>query len=753
MTVSRFCAPYLCMSGHIRTMSEVCLMEYADFLKSKLDRSQLSGLDIPIESLNDKLFPFQKDIVSWCLKAGKSAIFAACGLGKTPMQLEWAHQVNKATDGDILILAPLAVTNQTKKEGAKFGIEVNICRSQFDVKPGINITNYEMVDNFQINRFIGVVLDESSILKNLMGKFRTKIIDIFSQTSFKLCCTATPAPNDYTEIGNHSEFLNISRYNEMLSKYFINDSARTTTWRLKAHAVKPFWEWVSSWAVCLNKPSDMGYDDTGFDLPPLNWIEDIVQVDISGFHQGTLFANTNISSTDLFKNLRSTIEPRAQRIAKIVGDSKEPWLIWVNTNYEADILRKALPQAVDLRGSESHEDKERKLNGFVNGDIKILLTKASIAGFGLNFQHCHNMAFVGINYSFESAYQAIRRCWRYQQQHPVNVHVILAETEVGILDSVKKKAEAHQNMEKQMIKLAKFEPHKEKRLTVRQAKQYTGKNWTLINGDSVVEIKNLADESIDFSVFSPPFSSIFVYSDNHDDMGNSTSDEQFFKHFSFMIPDLLRVTKPGRLCAVHCSVLPQFKFKDGEIGLKDFRGDIIRLFIEHGWIFHSETCIWKCPVTEMTRTKALGLLHKQIKKDSSMCRMGLPDYLVVFRKPGENQEPIIHTPEDYPVDEWQKVASPVWMDIKQSNTLNTKFAKGDRDEKHICPLQLGVIERALKLWSNPGDLVLSPFAGIGSEGYQSLKMGRRFVGIELKPEYCKEAVRYLTESESQKELF
>jgi len=727
--------------------------DYNEFLESKTTLNNQYGIDIDIAAINTKLFPFQKDIVQWALKLGKSAIFAACGLGKTPMQLEWAYQVHKKTGEDIIILAPLAVTNQTKLEGGKFDIDVNICRSQFDVKPGINITNYEMLDNFQIDKFIGVILDESSILKNLLGKFRTSLIDRFSDTPFKLCCTATPSPNDYTELGNHAEFLNQCRYNEMLAQYFINDSARTNTWRLKNHAIRPFWEWVASWAACLNKPSDLGYDDIGFELPALNWLESIVQVDISGFHQGTLFANTNISSTNLFKNLRETIQPRAKRIAEIIDGSQDYWLVWVNTNYEADVLKKALPQAIELRGSESVAEKERKLIGFTNGDFKIFITKPSIAGFGMNWQHCHNMAFVGINYSFEQSYQAIRRCWRYQQQQPVNVHVILAETEIGILNSVKKKAEAHQEMEKQMIELAKFEPKQKKLMPKRKPQVHNGKNWRLIEGDSVTEIKNIETEFIDFSIFSPPFSSIFVYSDNLEDMGNSVSDQQFFKHFSFLVPELLRITKAGRLCAVHCSVLPQFKFKDGEIGLKDFRGDLIRLFIQNGWIFHSEVCIWKCPVTEMTRTKALGLLHKQIKKDSSMCRQGLPDYLIVFRKPGENKEPIRHTPEEYPVDEWQKIASPVWMDIKQINTLNTKFAKGDLDEKHICPLQLDVIDRALKLWSNPGDLVFSPFAGIGSEGYQSLKRGRRFLGIELKHDYAREAIRYLTEAESQKEMF
>jgi len=726
---------------------------YKEFLQGKIVERIDSGFDISTDEINPKLFPFQKEIVRWALMKGNAAIFAACGLGKTPMQLEWAYQVHRKTGKDVLILAPLAVTSQTKREGQKFGIEVNICRSQFDIQPGINITNYEMLDNFQPQRFGAVVLDESSILKNSTGRMRTRLIELFNQTPYRLCCTATPAPNDHMELGNHVEFLGLMTGREMLSKYFINDGSQTNVWRLKRHAVKPFWAWVSSWAVCLNKPSDIGFNNDGFDLPPLNWQEVVVRADITDFAQGRLFKNQATSATNLYRGLKETIGERAKAIVDIIGNSKDYWLVWCNTNHEADVLKKALPHAIEVRGSESLQEKERKLSAFAEGREQILISKPSIAGFGLNLQHCHNMAFVGINYSFEQSYQAIRRCWRFQQQHAVNVYAVLAETETGVLDSVKEKARKHQEMEDNMINLTTFDFRKREVSMTDSGNVYRGNNWEMIEGDAVQLIKKIADDSIDFSIFSPPFSSIFVYSNFVEDMGNSTDDEQFFEHFGYLVPELYRVIKPGRLCAVHCSILPSFKFKDGQIGLKDFRGDIIRLFQKHDWIFHSEVCIWKCPVVEMTRTKALGLLHKQIKKDSSMCRTGIPDHIVVFRKPGENKEPITHNNENFPVDDWQKIASPVWMDIRQTNVLNTKFSRSEKDERHICPLQLDVIERCLRLWSTPGDLILSPFAGIGSEGYQSLNMDRRFLGFELKPEYVKVACDNLRLAESQKTLF
>ena len=265
--------------------------------------------------------------------------------------------------------------------------------------------------------------------------------------------------------------------------------------------------------------------------------------------------------------------------------------------------------------------------------------------------------------------------------------------------------------------------------------QMINDRYALYQGDCVDVVKGIPDNGIHYTIFSPPFASLYTYSSSDRDMGNSKDGEEFQKHFEFLINELYRITMPGRLVSVHCMNLPAMKSRDGFIGVKDFRGDIIRQFINAGFIFHSEVCIWKNPVTEMQRTKALGLLHKQIRKDSAMCRQGLPDYLVTFRKPGENPEPIPHTHETFPVNVWQRYASPVWMDIRQSNTLQRKSARDEKDEKHICPLQLDVIERGIDLWTNPGDIVLDPFAGIGSVPYQALSMDRRAIGIELKDTY------------------
>lgn len=279
--------------------------------------------------------------------------------------------------------------------------------------------------------------------------------------------------------------------------------------------------------------------------------------------------------------------------------------------------------------------------------------------------------------------------------------------------------------------------------------QESGDKFTAIHGDCVDVVRQLPDKSIGFSVYSPPFGDLFIYSDSTADMGNSSSDGEFFAHCEFLIDQMARVTMPGRLTAVHCSDLPLRKWKDGRIGIKDFSGDIVRAHQQFGWTLHSRITIWKCPVVEMTRTKALGLLYKQLKKDSSMSRAGMADYLLVFRAPGENAEPIGHRPEDFPVDQWQKWASPVWMDINQTNTLNARVAREDKDEKHLCPLQLDLIERAIILWSNPADIVLSPFMGIGSEGVQALKLKRKFIGIELKETYWRQAVKHLQNEEDQ----
>lgn len=730
-------------------MKREAAMDYRGFLERKRIIDPATGLS-EVPELNPALFDFQRDITAWSLRRGRAAIFADCGMGKTPMQLEWARHV----PGDVLILAPLAVAAQTVREGAKFGIEVNYARRHEDVKPGITIANYEMLEHFRPEGFSGIVLDESSILKSYDGKTRTAIIESFARTPFKLACTATPAPNDYMELGNHAEFLGVMSRVEMLSMFFVHDGGETQQWRLKGHAETEFWKWLASWAVCIRKPSDLGYDDGAFVLPALVMHQITVKVDEPT--DGFLFAVEASTLQERLAARRSTIAERVADCAAVANATGEPFLVWCNLNDESAQLKAAITGAVEVKGSDSNEHKEKAMLGFTAGDVRCLVTKPSIAGFGMNWQHCNNMAFVGLSDSYEQFYQAVRRCWRFGQNKPVNVYVITAETEGAVVANIKRKEKDAEKMAENMVEHMKDLNSAAIRGTSRDKDAYArdvakGENWTLHLADCVEVAHEIPPDSLHYSVYSPPFASLYTYSNSDRDMGNCKDTETFMEQYRFLVRELYRATMPGRLVSFHCMNLPTSKVRDGVIGLRDFRGELIRLHEKEGWIFHSEVCIWKDPVTAMQRTKALGLLWKQIKKDSCMSRQGIPDYLVTMRKPGTNPERVSHTAEDFPVELWQNYASPVWMDINPSDTLSYREARENDDERHICALQLQVIERAVKLWSNPGDTIFSPFAGIGSEGYMALKMGRKFLGAELKMAYWRQACKNLEQAHREQQ--
>ncbi len=723
-------------------------MNYADFLQSKRIVDAPTGFHV--EHLNPLLFQWQKDITRWALKRGRAALFEDCGLGKTPQQLEWARQVCEHTGGNVLILAPLAVSYQTKQEGDKFGIPVTVCKDQFDVQPGINITNYEKLQHFSPKEFAGVVLDESSILKSYTGKIRTQIIESFSQTPYRLACTATPAPNDYMELGNHAEFLGVMSRVEMLATFFTHDGGETSKWRLKGHAETEFWKWLASWAVYIRKPSDLGYPDDEFELPGKN--ETIVSLE--GFTpEGYLFPVGASTLEEQRSIKRKSLSARVQACADLVNSkSIGYWVVWAELNDEANALEKSIRGAVQIAGSDKPDDKERKLIEFSRGQFRVLVTKPSIAGFGMNWQHCNQMAFVGLSHSYEDLYQAVRRCWRFGQKQPVDVYLFMVDGEQTILENLKRKEAEAVNMADSLkehvaeLNKVNIKSLKSETDTYKTRLECDG-NWAMELGDSVEVLKNYQDESIDYSIFSPPFASLYTYSNSERDMGNCTDYGTFAEHIQFLVKDLFRVLKSGRLLSFHCMNLPTTKQNHGFIGVQDFRGDLIRSFQKEGFIYHSEVCIWKDPVTAMQRTKSIGLLYKQLRKDSNLSRQGIPDYLVTMRKPGENVEPITKTHDSFPVGLWQRYASPVWFDINPSDTIQK--IREEKDERHICPLQLGVIERAVELWTNPNDLVLSPFAGIGSEGYQSLLLGRRFIGIELKESYFNQACKNLRQAEQE----
>ena len=718
-------------------------MKYEDFLSQKIKTRKDSGFDC--DDFNSALFPFQKFIVQRALKAGRYAIFADCGLGKTFMQLEWAHRVNQYTGKPVLILAPLAVSGQTIQEGKRWGIDVR----HYGDCGGICITNYDQLHNIPeeyIDGLAGIILDESSILKNFEGKLKSLILERFKNTPYKLACTATPSPNDPMELGNHAEFLDVMSRNEMLAMYFVHDGGDTAKWRIKGHAQRSFFQWVGSWAVMLNKPADIGFQMDGYDLPGLNLIERVIETPKR--QNGMLFNDAIVNATNFNDELRRTKEQRMDLVADIVNNSAENFIVWIKQNEEGEYLRRLIPDAVEVKGSDSSEYKESKLLGFGNNEFRVLITKAKIAQFGLNYQNCHNQIFASLDFSFESLYQAVRRSYRFGQKDAVNIHIIATDTMGNVIQSIKNKQSQFETMQKEMSDTINAAGINQMTAFSGDTERIETDEYTIERGDCVRLIRNVSDESIGFSVFSPPFAELYTYSSHVEDMGNSADYKEFLIQFGFLVNELFRVMKQGRNVAVHCMDLPVQKGKHGFIGLRDFSGMILRAFEDAGFVYHSRVTIWKDPVTEMQRTKALGLLHKQVKKDSTMSRVGIPDYLLIFRKDGDREDPVRC---EIPVDVWQRYASPVWMDINYSDTLNFREGREDQDEKHICPLQLPTIERAIHLYTNPGDTVLTPFMGIGSEVYQAVKMGRKGVGFELKESYFDLAAKNIASAVAEKQ--
>ena len=715
-------------------------MNYQEFLKTKQKEHIQSGFDA--ENLNPNLFPFQQFIVKRALKAGKYAIFADCGLGKTLMQLSWAEQVANKTNKKVLILAPLAVKGQTIKEANKFGIDLS----------NIEIWNYEQLDNINCEIYSGIVLDESSILKNFTGVYKNLIIEKFSNTHYKLACTATPAPNDLNEIGNHAEFLDVMDANDMRMRWFVRDEGMNN-YRLKGHAESDFYGWIASWASVLRMPSDIGFESKGYNLPPLNYFEKMISTGKK--ENGKLFNDESVNATEFNKELRLTIIPRLEAVAEIVNNSTESFIIWVNQNEEEDYICKLIPEAKAVRGSDLPTKKESLLLGFGNGEFKVLVTKKKIAQFGLNYQNCRNQIFASLDFSFEGLYQAIRRSYRFGQKNEVNIYLVTTDTMTNVLQTINNKQTQFNKMMEGITQNVNAKAYSLKMDYNRR--EVKTDNYHIINGDSIDLIKEIESNSIDLSVFSPPFSTLFTYSDNIRDMGNCVSDDEFFEQQKYLLSELYRVIKPGRLVCVHSKDLARYKNSSGFSGMWDFTGEYHRAMEAVGFKYHSKVTIWIDPVLEMQRTKTQRLLHKQVTSDSSYSGIGMPEYITIFRKweGDESQwEPITNkTKQNFSIPTWQEWASPVWMDIKRTEVLNNyKGARDNKDEKHIAPLQLDIIERCIALWSNKGETVFTPFLGIGSEVFQAVKMDRKGIGFELKESYfdlAKKNLQSLNETKKQ----
>lgn len=426
-------------------------MNYHEFIKNKAIVYQPSGFDCT--ERNENLFGWQNDVVRWALRKGKCAIFSDCGTGKTRMLLQWANMVHKHENRAVLILAPLAVAQQTKAEGMLCGIDVKVVRDQSECENGLNITNYEMLQHFDASFFCGVVLDESSIIKHKDGKTRQMIQDMFEETAYKLCCTATPAPNDFMELGTHAQFLGVMKQTEMLATFFVHDGGETQNWRLKGHAEKKFFEWVAGWAACFKRPQDLGYEEEGYELPDLRIHEETVESTSTELIDGQMMMFAPVGKTLLERRSarRNSLQDRVNRAAEIANATGEQVLVWCDLNSESKALTEAINGAVEVEGSMSLEEKEKGITGFLKGENRVLVSKPSIAGFGINAQNAHIEIFVGLSDSFEAYYQAVRRCWRFGQDKPVDVYIIISDAEGAVKENIQRKQRDAERMTDELI--------------------------------------------------------------------------------------------------------------------------------------------------------------------------------------------------------------------------------------------------------------------------------------------------------------
>jgi len=773
----------------------------------------------------DIFFDYQCFITKLAFLKRKFAVYADCGLGKTNCFFAWIELVkSQIKDKKILIVSPFNIIDQTLDEQEKFynkrTIE-NIYETSLEqwIESGkqIGIINYDKFRkevNFK-NKIGAIVLDESSILKSEAGVIRTNIINASKGIDYKLCCTATPAPNDRQEYANHALFLDqIRTYQEFFHRYFINKDAG---WVLKSHAKNAFYKYLASFSIFLRSPKNYGFEDNLKDIPkpiikritiPLTKEQnkEIIKmndkpslglsVKLDGITNRTKFSQ--ISRGFLYldgkKKIKRINSKKPDEVIKLVNKhSDEQIIIWINFDEEGKILEEKLREKSEdrtyhhLSGSTNKEKRKKMISDFKIGKVDIMISKPRLLGFGLNFQNCSVMIFSGINDSYEQYYQSLRRVYRYGNTKQLKVYLPVTKFEDKILQNVLSKQDVfdydskyqEKLYRKNLIKDLKIYADKENVLEEQKSKRERivkkGKNWTLIRNDNIEELENMKENSIDFSIFSPPFASLFTYSSDIADQGNSGSDEEFTLNYRFFAKRLLRVMKPGRKVCVHVSQLPILKSATGYSGIKDFRGLIYEAMSKVGFqntteivIFndkneekiiipsHGEIAIKKNQQMQSIVKHAPGLSMSLVEKDGTKCMPCFNDYILIFTKPGENEIPVTSIKrKEMSRDDWIVYASGCWMvreevcDIREHNILRTKNAKNEEDVKHICPLQLEIYRRLYKMYSNPDELILEPFNGIASGGVVALELGRKYLGLELKKDYFNESVKNLKKAEKK----
>lgn len=819
--------------------------EYIEFLKKKIKLSEEFGFDIEREEINPLLFEHQKDIVKWAIAGGRRAVFASFGMGKTMMQLEVARIISNKINKPFILGLPLAVRHEFYKDAEKLNIKVRYCKDQKEAekawRDGVSIimSNYERIrdDKFEISFFGGCCLDEASVIRSMGTQTTQYILGEFKALKYRFVFTATPSPNAYHELLKYADFLGIMSISHALSRYFQRDSQKAHNSTLLPHREKDFWTWMGSWGAFITKPSDLGYSDKGYNMPEIKikWHEVKVNnreqiIDENGNIE--MFHKQAKGLSDVSKEKRISLNDRINKAESIIDSDN--WLIWHHREDERKEIQSRLGNdCKSVWGSQNEEQREDYLIGFSDGNYRMLSTKPEIAGSGCNFQYfCNKAIFVGIDYKFNDFIQAVHRIYRFGQTKQVELHIIYTDGEHEVKKALEQKWERHNVLVKNMIEIIKDNGlnnlqtniDKKRRFMVeRQEKK--GVNYVAINNDSVVELMDWEENTVDMICSSIPFSDLFEYADSYNDMGQSLGDEEFFKHMDFLTPNLLKVLKPGRIAAIHVKDVIKYSYQNG-VGfpsLHRFSDRTADHFEKHGFWSLGRITVTTDVVQENNQTYRLGWSEKC--KDGTKMGVGLPEYVLLFRKPPSDisnayaDTPVTHFKEEYTRARWQldahgfwksnanrlltdeelkrfdlgdtmkwwgmydienhydyyqhielcekldkegklpvsfmvlppKSKNPsVWDDIQRIRTLNTEQSR-KRMVKHVCPLQLDLIERLIERYTNKNETVLDPFGGIMSVPFQALKMNRKGIGIELNTDYWRDGLKHLTSVELKKQ--
>ena len=819
------------------------MMQYSDFLKNKIALSSSSGFDIDQSEINPMLKPHQKDIVQWSIKGGCRAIFAAFGLGKSFMQLECLRIIGKKEDGRQLIIAPLGVRQEFKIDAVKLNIEIKFIRRTEELTgEGIYITNYESVRDgrLDVNEFNAVSLDEASVLRSYGSKTYQNFLTLFSGVKYKFVATATPSPNRYKELIHYAGFLGVMDTGAALTRFFKRDSTQANNLTIHPHKIKEFWLWISSWAIFLQRPSDLGYSDEGYDLPPfkIHYHEvqagDIERIDKRD-GQKLMFGDAALSLQAASQEKRNSLENRIDKMMEIISnDPNNHYIIWHDQESERHAIKKALPESMEVFGSQDLDTREDRIIDFSNGKFKYLATKPILSGSGCNFQrHCHKAIFLGIGFKFNDFIQAIHRIYRFLQDQECEIHIIYASSEIRILEILRLKWNQHNEMVDKMTEIIKkyglSHAGKEKELKRSMGikrKDAIGEDYILANNDCVEECKLIDADSVGLIHTSIPFSNHYEYTPSYNDFGHTENNNHFWDQMDYLTPELLRILKPGRIYA--CHVKDRILFGNvtgkGAPTVSPFHAECLFHSMKHGFDYMGMITVVTDVVRENNQTYRLGWTEQC--KDGSKMGVGSPEYVLIFRKPqtdrsrGYADEPIEKTKKEYTRARWQvdahafwkssgdRLLDPeelaqlptdkfvkqfknhdqntlynynyhvklgegvdergklpatfmsiapnshhhdVWTDVNRMLTLNGSQSKRSQN-LHICCLQFDIVDRIITRYSNEGDLVFDPFAGLGTVPLRAIRLNRKGRGVELNPGYFLDSVKYLQAEERNRNI-